>query len=466
VEPLTDRRVDLGRLPPHQPEGASPRLRHEPGASARRLIRPLAAQVTRRDVLRLSAGLGLSFALPAIDLVAAERRGPERQKSLITLWMAGGPSQLDTWDPHPKSRHGGPVRAIETSTKGLRIAHLLPQVAERMRHLSIIRSLVSKEGDHQRGTYFVQTGYRPDPTVIHPSLGAILAHSLPDEAVHIPQYVALATGDNFEAPRGGYLGAEFDAFRVFDPGRNLQNMRPRVSESRQDRRLENLAVVSKSFEQGRSLQAQDTLHQHVVDRALAMMESPQLKAFQLDEEPAETVKRYGDSRFGRGCLVARRLVERGVRSVQVTLRGFDTHANNFEGHQQQAAQLDPAFAALIDDLASSKLLDSTVVLCIGEFGRTPALNGLDGRDHWPNGFSCVVGGGGLRSGVLIGGTDPDAQVRDKTVPPHDPVAVPDLYATILKTIGVDWTEEVLTPIGRPMMLSQGTPIERLLGGAG
>jgi uncharacterized protein (DUF1501 family) len=161
--------------------------------------------------------------------------------------------------------------------------------------------------------------------------------------------------------------------------------------------------------------------------------------------------------------VARRLVETGVRSIQVTLPGFDTHASNFEGHQQQARVLDPAFAALVDDLAERDLLESTIVLCIGEFGRTPAINGLDGRDHWPNGFSCVVGGGGLQSGLVIGATDPDAQVADKLVSPHDPIAVPDLYATIMSAVGVDWTEEIQTPIGRPLKLSEGTPIARLLG---
>ncbi|MFV0442429.1 MAG: DUF1501 domain-containing protein [Planctomycetaceae bacterium] len=409
------------------------------------------------------SGLGLSFLLPALRSRAAEVRGPQRRKSLITLWMGGGPSQLDTWDPHPESKHGGPIRSIATSAAGVEISHLLPRMAERMRHLNVIRSLVSKEGDHQRGTYFVQTGYRPDPTVTHPSLGAILAKSLPNSQVEIPMHVALATGDNFEAPQGGYLGAEFDAYRIFDPGRNLRNLESRLPQARQERRLENLAVISKSFQRQRELQAAETMHQYVTDQARAMMNSSQLSAFKLDEEPAETVARYGDSRFGRGCLVARRLVERGVRAIQVTLSGFDTHANNYEGHVTQTMQLDPAFAALIDDLNDRDLLESTVVLCIGEFGRTPQINSLDGRDHWPNGFSCVVGGGGLRSGVLIGGTDPDQQVESKETPPHDPIAMQDLYATILKTMEVDWHEEIITPIGRPLMLAQGEPISRLLG---
>ncbi|MEZ6067082.1 MAG: DUF1501 domain-containing protein [Planctomycetaceae bacterium] len=419
--------------------------------------------LTRRGLLRIAAGLGVSYLLPRLSARAAESRGPERPKSLITLWMAGGPSQLDTWDPHPESKHGGPIRAIKTNVPDLEISHLLPRMAERMRQLNVIRSLVSKEGDHERGTYFVQTGYRPDPTVVHPALGAILARSLPNERIEIPMHVALATGDDFEAAAGGYLGASFDAYRIYDPGRNLQNMESRVPEDRQQRRLENLAVLSKSFQTRRELQASDSQHQKVIEKALTMMSSEQLRAFRLEDEPQETIERYGDSRFGRGCLVARRLVEHGVRSIQVTLNGFDTHASNYEGHVTQTNQLDPAFAALMDDLAARDLLDSTIVLCIGEFGRTPRINGLDGRDHWPNGFSCVVGGGGLRSGQLIGGTDPDRQVEDSETAPHEPTKIQDLYATILQVMGVDWTEEIITPIGRPLALSEGMPIARLLG---
>ncbi len=425
--------------------------------------------ITRRDALKLASGLGVSFLLPGMSLRAAESRGDERPRSLITLWMAGGPSQLETWDPHPESKHGGPTRAIATTIPDLQIAHLLPQMAEQMHNLSVIRSLVSKEGDHERGTYFVQTGYRPDPSVVHPSLGSILAQQLPDVHVEIPMHVSLATGDGFVVPRGGYLGDAYDAFRIYDPGRNIRNMRQQVGDDRQDRRLSNLEVVSSTFRTGRERQVDDTLHQHVIERALTMMTSEQLKAFELDDEPQAVIDRFGDSRFGRGCLVARRLVQQGVRSIQVVLQGFDTHANNFEGHAVQCAQLDPAFASLMHDLEEHDLLQSTIVLCIGEFGRTPRINALDGRDHWPQGFSCVLGGGGLRSGVVIGGTHPDQAAREQDKPlksrtaPDDPIQVPDLYATILSRMNVDPDEEIVTPIGRPIALCEGTPIERLLG---
>ncbi len=413
-------------------------------------------ELSRRDFLQLAAALGVSFALPGLEGRAADERGSHRKKSLITLWLDGGPSQLETWDPHPGALIGGPTKAIDTKLPGLQIADLYPHVAEEIHHLSVIRSLVSKEGDHERGTYLLKTGFRPEPTLKHPSIGAILARELPDATIEIPQHVSL--GDSLRPARGGFLGDEYDAFKVFDPGRNLHNMRARVQDQRQERRLANLSVISSTFRQGRGLQTERTLHQHTVEQALRMMSSEQLKAFDIEQEPVANRTAYGDTPFGRGCLVARRLVETGVRAVEVNLRGFDTHANNFEFHKSNAAILDPRFAALVRDLRERDLLESTVVLCIGEFGRTPNINPLDGRDHWPTGFSCVIGGGGIRAGVLIGATDPDGEKKD----PVDPVEVADLSATILKAFGVDYERENITPIGRPMAYSKGKPLSRLL----
>ncbi len=424
-------------------------------------------RITRRQILQAGLGASVSFLLPTLSARATEKRGAERPKSLIVLWMAGGPSQLESWDPHPASAVGDTVGKIKTTVSGLEVSELLPQMAEQMQHVSLIRSMVSKEGDHERGTYYAQTGYRPDPSVVHPSVTALLSKHLPDPKIEIPQHISLASGDGFNVPRGGFLGAEYDAFRIFDPGKNVGNMKPNVKEKRQQRRLESLDVVSSAFKQQRPYQVQETLHQDLIDKALTMMSSKQLKAFSLDDESKETIKKYGDSRFGRGCLVARRLVEQGVRATQVVLQGFDTHINNLEGQTKQFKILDPAFAALISDLKERDLLDSTIVLCMGEFGRTPWVNPLEGRDHWPMGYSCVLGGGGLQSGVLIGETNPEAakeenkRVTERT-PPKDPVSIPDLYATILTTMGLDPYEEIQSPIGRPFMLSEGTAIERLL----
>jgi len=411
---------------------------------------------SRRHFLRMAASaLGLSFAVPGLELKAAGQRGDERAKSFLTIWLGGGPSQLETWDPHPGTRIGGEVKAIKTTIPGVEIADLFPQTAEQLHHMSVIRSLVSKEGDHERASYMLHTGYRPEPTLVHPSIGAIAIHERPSDTVEIPQFISL--GDANFPPRGGFLGDRFDAYRIFNPGENGQNLSPLVEQSRQERRLQNLSVVSQSFMRGRKTKVEQTLHQHTVDAALRMMTSEQLKAFSVESEPKDLRAAYGDHAFGKGCLVARRLLEVGVRSIEVALQGFDTHTKNHEGQSARAKILDPALATLLNDLADRDLLQSTIVLVTGEFGRTPNINPLAGRDHWPNGFSCLLGGGGLPNGIVIGETDPEGE-KNK---PKDPVEVADLYATVLDRLGIDYAKEVLTPIGRPMKFCAGQPIERL-----
>ncbi len=411
--------------------------------------------LTRRSVLQSAAGLGLSFLMPALDLRAAEKRGAERAKSLLILWMAGGPSQLETWDPHAGSATGGDAGAITTTLPDTEISDLYPQMAEQIGELNIIRSLVSKEGDHERGTVYVKTGYRPDPILEYPAVSAIVARKLKDKQLEIPAHISLGGGQ--WPARGGYLGASHDAFRIFNPGRHLQNLRAMVGDKRQQRRLKSLDVVTSAFARGKRMQVERTLHQKTVDRALKMMSSEQLKAFEIEDEPSAVRDAYGDSQFGRGCLVARRLIETGVRAIEVTLNGWDSHASNHEGHVTQAGILDPAFSTLITELKQRDLLDSTIVLCIGEFGRTPNINPLAGRDHWPNWFSCVVGGGGLAKGLVIGETDPEGK-EDAT----DRIPVNDLYATLLHQLGIDPAEEMMTEIGRPIAFSDGNTIERLL----
>jgi Protein of unknown function (DUF1501) len=411
---------------------------------------------SRREILQLAAATGVSFLLPGLEGRAVAARGSERPKSLITLWMGGGPSQLETFDPHPGTKIGGDTKGIDTRLPGIQVSHLLPHLAEQIHELCLIRSMVSQEGDHERGVYLVRTGYRPDPTLIHPALGAIVSHELPADQIEIPHFISLLSSQ--WPSRGGFLGDDYDPFKVLDPRQNLQNMKAPVTADRQSRRLKNLDLVERQFRQRRATQVDATLHQETMRRALAMMSSDQLKAFQLEDEPAEIRTAYGNTPFGIGCLIARRLVETGVRSIEVNLEGFDTHANNFSGQATQAAIFDPAFAALIRDLKQRDLLESTVLLWIGEFGRTPTINKLGGRDHWPSGFSCVVGGGGFSKGVVIGGTDPTG----KQSQPQDPIQIADLLATILKTMGVDYARELRTPIGRPMALCKGTPIDRLL----
>ena len=361
----------------------------------------------------------------------------------------------------------GPAAAIDELVAAIwlrcnradvRIAADYPLVAERLDRFSVIRSLVSREGDHERGTHAVRTGYRPDPTVVHPSLGAVTAQQSPVTGLDIPPYIALGS-DGFPG-RGGYLGGRFDPYRVFVPGLAGQNLEPAVRGPRQDRRLTAVRGLDAAFAAGRGVPVRESLHDHTLDAAVALMSSEQLAAFSVTEEPAEVRDRYGDTPFGRGCLVARRLIEAGVRSVDVTLQGFDTHAANFTGHAAQAVILDRAVAALVDDLAARDLAESTVVLVAGEFGRTPKINPLDGRDHWPHGFSCLLTGGGIVPGRVIGETDPQGESRT----PTDPVTVADLAATVLAALGIDWQRELVTPIGRPLKLAEGTPVKGLVKG--
>ncbi|MFN9717766.1 MAG: DUF1501 domain-containing protein [Planctomycetota bacterium] len=425
--------------------------------------------ITRRSLLQLLSACGLSLTLPGMSARAANRRSSERPKSLITLWMNGGMSQLETWDPHPGTVTGGDTKDIATTAKDIRISDMLPQMAEQMRSCLLIRSLTSKEGDHERGLSFVKTGYRPEPTLKYPTLGAIAAHELPDPGIEIPPYVALASGRVI--PEGGYLGNEWDAFRVFHPGDGLSNLKASVSEPRQVNRLRSLSVVSRQFEHNRSFGAQRTLHQDTLDRALKMMSSEQLKAFELDSESASVKAAYGATSFGRGCLVARRLVEVGVRSIEVNLSGFDTHVSNHEGHITQTKILDPAIATLIRELRERHLLESTIVLCISEFGRTPSINPAGGRDHWPNWFSCMISGGGFREGTVIGATPSDLPKENSGMMmagkstgagPIDPISVPELYATIMAIMGIDPQKEIMTPIGRPIRFADARPSARLL----
>ncbi len=410
----------------------------------------------RRMFLAAAAACGLTISGRPLSARAANQRGAERPKSLVIFWLSGGPSQLETWDPHPGTAIGGPTKAIDTSLAGAKIASTFPQLAEQLHHLSIIRSLVSKEGDHERGAYNLKTGYRPDPTTVHPSLGAIATRELPDPKVEIPLFVSI--GQEPFASRGGYFGDQFDPYRIFTPGQNGENLEPTVEKDRHERRLAALKVASQAFQRGRTVRVEQTLHQHTIDAALRMMRSDQLKAFSLDTESAATKAAYGDTPFGRGALLARRLLEEGVRAIEVSQGGFDTHADNFTGHDLRAAILDPAISTFLKELVERDLLQSTVVLVIGEFGRTPKINPLQGRDHWPSGFSCLIGGGGLKNGLVIGATDPEGVKTE----PEDPIPVNQLFATILQTLGIDPTREMITPIGRPLKLSDGEVIPRLL----
>lgn len=413
----------------------------------------------RRGFLRLAGLCGAAWMTPIARLLARAAEAPaERHKpaqSIILLWLQGGPSQLETFDPHPGTNSAAGTLAIRTAVKDVQLAAGLERTAEEMSSLALIRSMVSKEGDHERGTYTMKTGYRPDPTVIHPSLGAICCHELPAAGVDIPRHVSILPGQ--WPARGGYLGESYDAFKTGDPAGEVRDTRSRTSPQRDEQRLQHLEMIESAFARGRRSRVEGTLHRETMARARQMMSSDQLKAFDVSREPLTLRRSYGDTAFGRGCLAARRLIEVGVRCVEVTLDGWDTHVNNHALVRERLAILDPALSALLRDLRERRLLERTLVVVAGEFGRTPTINAVGGRDHWPNGFSVALAGGGIRGGHVVGATDPQGKEK-----PTDPVSVGDLHATLLTAVGIDPKKLNQTPIGRTVRFSDGNPIAALL----
>jgi uncharacterized protein (DUF1501 family) len=427
-----------------------------------------AAHFSRRGLLQAMGLSGISFLTPLAEHLARaaeqEPKGTPPQ-SLIVLWMQGGPSQLETFDPHPDpgSEIAGGSKGIATAAEDIRIGDGLPLVAEQMESISLVRSIISKEGDHERATYYVKNGYRPDPTLVHPSLGAVICHQTQDN-LEIPRHISLLP--NIWAARGGYLGDQYDAFKSQDPLGPVPDVRPRVPQARFDQRLKDLSVVEGQFARGRLKNLDDsrTQHRNSVEAARKMMSSEQLAAFDVSKAPEALRKEFGDTPFGRCCLAALQLVGVGVRCVEIRLESWDSHANNHEFCKQLNGTLDPAFASLIKHLRERELLDRTMILWAGEFGRTPKINPLGGRDHWPHGFSMALAGGGIAGGRVIGETSPDPKLDEKNRLQDiaDPRHVEDVHATILHAFGINHQKEIQTPISRPMALSQGKIIRELL----
>lgn len=418
---------------------------------------------TRRALLKSSAVAGLGWLTPLAQQLArgAEKSGT-RPKSVIVLWMEGGASQLETFDPHPGSLIAHGAKAINTAVKGIQFGEGLPLTAERANDFSILRAVTSKEGDHSRAVYNIKTGYRPFPGLTHPAIGSIICHEMPaaagkEAAIDIPSHISILPGQ--QPARGGYLGARYDAFQAYDPVRPVPDISSRTSKERDLRRFESLDVLERSFAAGRlaDLETGRTLHQTSIERAKRMMSSDQLAAFDVSAASKGDREQFGDTPFGRGCLAAARLIDVGVRCVEVTLSGWDTHINNQEGVATQLRILDPALSSLFRMLKERDLYDHTIVMVATEFGRTPKLNVAEGRDHWPHGFSVLLGGGGFRGGLTLGETDPTGQSQE----PAGKVRVEDIHATIFDRLGIDYTYENKTPIGRPIAISDGRVIKEL-----
>jgi hypothetical protein len=409
---------------------------------------------------------------------------PERRRACILLWMSGGPSQLDTFDPHPGHPNGGQFKPIDTSVPGIQICEHLPKVAQQMERIAIIRSMSTKEGDHDRATYLAHTGYLPQGPIRYPTLGSLFSKELAHPNADLPSFVAVAP-NRFLSPGAfspGFLGPQYAPLIVGDPGlapapnmdaasnlsvRNIE-LPAGIELPQSDARLRLLGVLDGNFQNSRAAFVGES-HRTAYEKAVRMMRSSAVGAFNLDEEPAELRDAYGRNGFGDACLLARRLVERGVPFVEVSLNGvqgnagigWDTHNDNFNQVQQMCGVLDPAWATLLEDLNTRGMLDSTLVVWMGEFGRTPQIaEDRTGRDHFPAAWSTVLCGGGVRGGQVVGRTSDDGmEVADR------PVNTADYLATLCVALGLDPTKQNMSNVGRPIRLAdpEAKPLTEIVG---
>ncbi|MCA9060681.1 MAG: DUF1501 domain-containing protein, partial [Planctomycetaceae bacterium] len=359
-------------------------------------------------------------------------------------WMQGGPSQFETLDPKPGHENGGPTDAISTSVSGIQIADNFPQTAKVMDHCAIVRSLTNKEGSHPRATYQMHTGYVPSGSVKHPSLGACLAHQLHDPECELPSFVSVG-----ETQGAGFLGMDYEPFIVNRAGSLPENVSLTVSRDRYQRRTGLMQQLTSEFAANGS-QALAETHQSLYSKSSRLVLTPEVSAFDLTDEAASLKQEYGETNFGRGCLLARRLVERGVTFVEVRSGSWDTHQDNFQQCATNAGEVDPATAALIRDLNDRGLLQNTLVVWMGEFGRTPKINPREGRDHYPRVFSMMMAGCGIKGGQVYG-----SSTKDGTEIADHPVEVADLFRTFCSALDVNADHANLSPLGRPVKIVDG-----------
>ena len=379
----------------------------------------------------------------------------KRQKSAILLWMSGGPSTIDLWDLKPGSPTGGPFKPINTNADGIQICEHLPMLSKNMDKLSIVRSMSTREADHTRGRYYMHTGYQPSTTIEYPSYGSVISHELISQSPELEIPPVVSIGGSSIGP--GFLGMSYSPF-VVDSNGNIKDLNMGIDKSRLSQRLEMLAVIENKFineNRGGSL----IDHNEILNKTIKLMTSKQMESFKVSKEPTEIKERYGDNSFGKGCLMARRLVEQGVPFIEVDLGGWDNHANIFPTlENQKLPEMDQAMSALIEDLNNSGRLQDTAIIWMGEFGRTPNINGNAGRDHWAKSWSVVVGGAGFKGGVVVGETNEQGKEVIS-----EPYTSEDLMASVLSSLGISLETTFTSKSGRPMKIANsGKIIKNLL----
>lgn len=425
--------------------------------------------LSRRGWLAASASMltgSLAWTLP-IQARAQELK--QRGMSCILLWMPGGPSQFETFSPLEGHANGGETKAIDTNVGGIRFSENLPRLAQVADQLAVLRSMTTREGDHGRASHLMQTSYLPIAGVQFPTAGAVASHELAAPDSELPAYVRIGFGGS-TGTSSGYLGPKYDPFAMTTSTCLPENTRLSTDEDRYRGRLSllnRLHPVSKHAAPGPSD------HLQLYADASRMILSPQMEAFDLQHEPDSVRATYGwqptatgamgrrgsttpdatafrRSQFAADCLMARRLIESGVTFVELHLRGWDTHADNFNQCRGLCEALDQPFAALIRDLQDRGLLDRTLIVWLGEFGRTPRINPNAGRDHFPRAFTAALAGGGVHGGQVIGSVEAGGDaVKDR------PITEKDFFCTIYKALGIESTMQTLTPIGRPIRFVDG-----------
>jgi hypothetical protein len=422
-------------------------------------INPL-GELPRRDALKLTAAGVTSLSLSGwFNVLASHAAGQKtKHKSCILLWMDGGPSHKDTFDLKPGTANSGPFKPIDTSVPGIQISEHLPQFAKLVHHAAILRSMSTGEGAHGRAKYNMHTGYREGQGgVAYPSLGSIVAKELGKEEFPLPNFVSIGN----RTYGSGFLGTRYQPLVVNDARRGVENLRPLVSGGAFDGRVDLLDQMEKAFYRDYQAGA-SAAHRTTYQRAVALMKSKEAKAFDIMQEPASVRRAYGEGRFGEGCLLARRLIETDVSFVEVSLGGWDTHQDNFDRVKRLSAQIDPAMSSLIWDLKERGLLDTTLIIWMGEFGRTPRINARGarpGRDHYPRAWSTVLMGGGIKAGQVVGKTDREgASVVERRI------SAIDFLATVCTILGINYNKQNTTTSNRPVRIVDkgSTPIKEVL----
>jgi uncharacterized protein DUF1501 len=415
--------------------------------------------LSRRDFLKLSSAgvLGTSLSGWLGVLAARAAASGARHKSCILLWMDGGPSHKDTFDLKPDSTGAGEFKPIPTSVPGIQISEHLPGLARLMHRGAIIRSMSTGEGAHGRAKYYLHTGYKEGVGgIVHPSLGALVSAELGRPEFPLPNFVSV--GNRSFGP--GFLGAHYQPLVVTDPTRGVENLRPLVDAREFNGRVGLLNEMERAFYKDYKA-VSSSARQTTYQKAVRLMQSKEARAFDISQEPDSVRAAYGSSKFGEGCLLARRLVETGVSFVEVNLGGWDTHQDNFARVKKLSDQVDPAMSALVSDLSARGLLDNTLIVWMGEFGRTPKINSRGakpGRDHYPRAWSSVLMGGGIKGGQVIGRTDKEGAVAEER-----PVSAIDFMATVCRVLGIDYTKQNIAPNGRPLRIVEkgANPIKEL-----